>query len=193
VPNKSTQVEEPTEVLEPTVEHRTVSFGEEPYDFTFVQKPLSFFGKMEIFSVLGNALDKAMSGPDGLSLSELLDGPRPTGDALTVENFRDADAFVKAITKLVLYAPELFLDLYAVILSVPRGQRVIVKEVMEQELSDEEGIKILETFIDQNWDVMVDFFTVQIRPLIQKVSSKTSPESQPSKPSKPTPQVTPKP
>lgn len=194
---KTTQPEDSTdatEVLVPSASTRTVNLGVEPNTFSLTQKPLSFFGKMEVFSVLGNALDKAMSGPDGISLSELLDGPRPVNGQLSASNFQDADAFVRAITKLVQYAPELLLDLYVIVLGVPRGERDYVKDVMEEPedrggLSDEDGLGIIETFIDQNWDVMVDFFSVRIQPLIQKVSNKVQ-GSAPSKPSKRTPQPT---
>jgi len=178
VATKTTQPEEDsTEVLEPSAQNREVTLGLDPFRKTYTQKPLSFFGKMEIFAVLGGALDKAMSGPDGLSLNELINGPGELGDSLTTENLRDADTFVKAIGKLVQFAPELLLDLYVVILAVPRGERELVKTQMQQTeenggLSDDDGFGILETFVDQNWDVMADFFTVRIQPLIEKVSSK---------------------
>jgi hypothetical protein len=187
VANKTTQpAEDSTEILEPSAQLRTIHLGVEPNVKTYVQKPLSFFGKMEIFSVLGGALDKAMSGDDGLSLNELLNGPGELGGSVTAENFRDADTFVKAIGKLLQYAPDLFLDLYVVILAVPRGEREVVKEQMRHNeedggLSDDDGFGILETFIDQNWDVMADFFGARIQPLIEKVSNKVQ-GSQQSKP-----------
>jgi hypothetical protein len=188
VANKTTQPnEDSTEVLVPAAENRTFVLHDGDQTITLVQKPLSFFQKMEVFSVLGNALDRAMSGPDGLRIGDLFDGP----EELSVSNFSEGDTFFKAIFKLVAYAPEILLDLYTVLLGVPRGSREYIKPVLESELPDEDGIAILNTFIDQNWDVMVDFFTVQIRPLIEKVSSKVQ-ESQPSKPSKPTARTTPK-
>lgn len=185
--NKTTQpAEDSTEVLEPSAQNREVVIGVDPFRKTYTQKPLSFFGKMEIFAVLGGALDKAMSGPEGLSLNELISGPGELGGSVTTENLRDADTFVKAIGKLLQYAPGLLLDLYVVILSVPRGERELVKAQMEQHeddggLSTDDGFGILETFIDQNWDVMADFFTVRIQPLIEKVSNKVQ-GSQQSKP-----------
>ena len=185
--NKTTQpAEDSTEVLEPAAQHREVHLGVEPNIKTYVQRPLSFFGKMEIFAVLGGALDKAMSGPDGLSLNELINGPGELGESVTTENLRDADTFVKAISKLVQYAPELLLDLYVVVLAVPRGEREVVKVLLQEPvenggLTDDEGFGIIETFVDQNWDVMADFFGARIQPLIEKVSGKVQ-GSQPSKP-----------
>jgi hypothetical protein len=199
VPNESTQPQDTTEILTPSVENRRVTIGPKEYEVEFVQKPLSFFGKLEVFSVLGGALDKALSGPDGIVLSDLFEGPAKVGENLTNQNFRDADTFVRGIAKLVQFAPSLFSDLYVIFLGVPRGEREVVKDMMERPegdggLSDEDGIGILETFIDQNWDVMVDFFDSKIMPLVKKIGTKVQKTgSQPSKPSKSTRRTTPKP
>lgn len=182
---------ESTDVLVPNVENRIVTIGVEPYVQTYIQRPLSFFQKLEVFSVLGGALDKSMSGPDGLTLSEVFETQKEDQ-----RNLRDADTFVKAIIKLVQYAPDLLANLYVVILGVPRGERALITELMiapreEGGLSDEDGLGILETFVEQNWDVMVDFFTSKITPLYQKINSKVQ-EFQPSKPLKTTRRTTPK-
>jgi hypothetical protein len=179
VANKTTQKpDDPTEVIAPAAETRVIELGIEPHVFRFEQKPLSFFGKMEVFSVLGSAMEKAMAGPNGISLDDLMvdDG----------EDAFKADTFVRAISKLVIYAPELFADLFVIVLAVPRGSREAVKSLLdlppdEGGISDDDGWGIIETFIDQNWDVMADFFSARIKPLIDKVSSKVQ-ESQPSKP-----------
>jgi len=190
VSNENTEPKDSTEVLVPSEEERRITIGQGDYVFEFTQRPLSFFQKLEVFSVLGRALEKSMSGPDGLTLSELFEGPAPLEANLSATNYRDADTFVKAIAKLVQYTPELLAELYCVILAVPRGQRGLVTEVMELPeaeggLSDEDGFGILETFVDQNWNVMVDFFNNRVIPLVNKVNSKVQ-GSQPSKPSKTT-------
>lgn len=179
---KTAQPEDTTEVLVPSVENYTVTIGPPGNQMEFVQKPLSFFQKLEVFSILGSALDKAMAGPDGLTVSDLFDGPSSLGEELTENNFKDADTFVRAISKLVQFAPDLLSQLFLVVLSVPRGARTSVKIVMELPpdeggLSDDQGFGILNTFIDQNWDVMVDFFKARIVPLINKLSNKVQ-ESQ---------------
>lgn len=191
VSNENTETTE-DEVLVPSVANRVVTFGTDGNEVSYVQKPLSFFGKIEVFSVLGSALDKAMSGPDGLTLNDVFEGPTEGG--ISAQRFRDADTFVKGVAKLVQYAPDLLEDLYTIFLGVPRGERELVKFVMvrpadEGGLSDEDGLGILDTFVDQNWDVMLDFFTSRVMPLVNKVSTKVQ-ESQPSKPSKNTPRTT---
>lgn len=187
--NKTEQPQDETvEILEPGAQERIVVIGEDPFTRHFVQRPLSFFGKLEVFSVLGGAIEKAMSGPDGLTITELFDGPQALGETLSEQNFSDADTFVRAIAKLVQYAPDVLSDLYLVILAVPRGERELYRELMERPadeggLSDEDGFGVLETFVDQNWDMMLDFFNSRIVPLFNKINSKVQ-GSQPSKQSK---------
>lgn len=182
-----TATADPVDALVPEYTERTITIGKDEYEMTFTQKPLSFFQKMEFFSVMGRAIDRAMSGPEGISINDLLSLPE-RGETLSADDFKDADVFIRAIAKLVTEAPEILEDLYVVILGVPRTHRDFAKRLMsgpadEGGLTDEDGIAILETFIDQNWDVMVDFFGERIKPLVEKVTGKVQ-SSQPSKPSK---------
>jgi hypothetical protein len=162
-PNKDTA--EALEVLEPEVTERTVDLGER---YVYIQKPLSFFGKIELFSVVGKSVDKALA--DGASIGDIL------GDVSNLENplstsTTEADVFIQAIVKIAEHAPELLKDLYLVILAVPRGERERVKELLEN-LDDDEGIGILETFVDQNWEVLTNFFTKKVLPLSNKIGAK---------------------
>lgn len=169
----------PVEILEPSAKVTSITIGGQEY----VQRPLNFFQKMDLFAVLGDALDKAMSGPNGLSLNSLLDVPDAREGSLTSEDFLDADAFVRAVARLIQFAPELLQDVYCIILGVPRNRRADFKPVLENELSDDEGFQIIETFIDQNWEVLRDFFGQRIQPLITKVQGSES--STPSSPTVP--------
>ena len=148
---------------------------------TYTQRPLSFFGKIELFSILGTAVEGALSG-GGVSVADLIDDV-PTGDA---SNFKEADSFVKSIAKLVQYVPDLLKDLYVIALGVPREEREYVKSVMELPetqggLTDDQGIQILEVFIAQNWDVLLDFFKSKLLPLFNDLMSRGSASSKPSK------------
>lgn len=161
-------------------------FGLEDH-LKFTQRPLSFFGKIELISILGQAVNKAISD-GGVSVSELLD------DVPTNSEIAEANNFISALAKIAQYAPDFLLDLYAISLGVPRGERDYVKMVMalsEEEggLSDEQGMQVLETFIDQNWEVLLDFFKSRIVPLFNKASSLAQ-GSESSKPSKATRQRT---
>lgn len=178
-----TEAVDPSEVIEPSVATRVQVVGKDDYTFTFKQKPLTFFGKLDFFAVLGRALDRAMTGPSGISVADLLDTPERSGNL--IEDVKDADTFVRGIAKLISYAPEIVGDLYCTILNVPRGQREIVKEIFaldEEEggLSDADGAKILDYFFDQNWEVLRDFFKEQIVPLVEKAGSKMKDPASPS-------------
>lgn len=181
-------VVEPTEVLEPSAQNLVVVLAKDTEEeYVLVQKPLTFFGKMEFFAVMGKAIEKALA--DGSTISELLDVPDRGDGKLSTDDLKDADVFVKAIAKLIQYAPELMGDLYCVVLGIPRGEREYAKFRLENELTDDQGFDILNTFIDQNWEVMIDFFSEKILPLFKKVTEKVQ-ESTSSKSSKPTPQST---
>ncbi len=171
--------------------------GKEDYSFTFVQKPLSFFGKLDFFAVIGKALDTAMGGEDPLSLAELFEELPDDPEEFKIQDLKDQNTFVRGIAKVVAYAPEMLGDLYCVALAVPKGRRKIVKSVMELPaedggLTDADGIAILETFIEQNWQVLVDFFKGPAKGLATKIGKQIGSvqKSRSSKPSKSTPRTT---
>lgn len=173
---------DPVDTLVPDTQTYYYTFGEGDSAITLTQKPLSFFGKMEFFSVMGKAIEKVLS--EGVSISEILDTPDPD-QPLSSNSLAEADSFVKAIATAVQYAPEILEDLYCVILGVPRSERVYVKLVLERDMTDDDGVDILERFVDQNVSVMVSFFAERILPLVSKITAKFQ-TSEPSKPSKPT-------
>lgn len=169
-----TAVKEDTTNLDETLEvlaNQEVYYelGEGDDKLVLVQKPLTFFGKIEFFSVVGKAVQKILL--DGGSLSEILDTPNYDPTVPIQSQVTDADVFVKALSKIVEAAPELLSDLYLVILNVPKGQRDYYAVRLE-ELTDEQGMQILDVFIDQNWEVMVSFFTEKMLPLFNKISKK---------------------
>lgn len=173
--------------LVPKGQNVTYQFGLENH-LEFTQRPLSYFGKIELISVLGNVLDKALA-EGGMSISDLLEDV-PVNDPGALS---EADQFIKSIARIVSFAPDFLKELYVIALNVPRGDRDYVKSVMELPedeggLSDDQGIQILETFVDQNWEVLLDFFRNRIVPLVSRVMNRTvDQESLSSKPSKVTP------
>lgn len=158
------------ESIEPDLEEREVVVGEGDQALYFTQKPLSFFGKIEFFSVVGKAVEKVLS--EGGTLSEILDVPDYDKGAPLATSMSEADVFIKAFSKLVQHAPEILLDLYCVVLAVPRGQREYVSLRLEQDLDDETGTQIMDTFVEQNWEVLTNFFKERILPLANKIQKK---------------------
>lgn len=166
-PEAMQESDELLETLAPAEVYYEIGEGDDK--IVLVQKPLSFFGKIEFFSVVGKAVQKILI--DGGSLSELLDTPDFDPTVPLASNVTDADVFVKALSRIVESAPELLKDLYLVILAVPKGQREYYAFRLE-ELSDEQGMQILDVFVDQNWEVMTSFFTEKMLPLFNKISQK---------------------
>lgn len=165
------------EVLEPSSPDYEVVVG----DNVYVQKPLSFFGKIELFSVLAETIEKALS--EGITISELLDEIPEDTQNIKANQITETDILVKGLAKIVKYSPDILKDIFCISLGIKKNQREWFKEELET-LDDDDAAKIANQFIDQNWDAIWDFFSKQVSPLIQNVSDKMQSRSTSSKPSK---------
>lgn len=177
--NGKAEAEDVLDVLQPRAEQKTWRIGPEGMQQTYVQKPLSFIGKMQWFSLVGEVLDNAMGGDNPLTVGNLLSGPgsMSRGGAVSASDFRDADTFVHAVGKLVRYAPNFLLDSFCIWLNVPAHEREMVKHLMDQPpeeggLSDDDGLEIIERFIDQNYDAIDSFFRDKLGLLQRRVSAR---------------------
>lgn len=152
--------------IEPDVAHRKWVIGPEGNSFEYTQKPLSYFAKLEFYALLADALDKAMMGDSSISISGLMEA----GEV----SFDNPDSFINILVKLVRFVPDVFEEAYCIFLSVPRGDRFMVKELMrlpedEGGLSDDDGLKILEVFIEQNINAIEEFFTGRLPKMGKRV------------------------
>ena len=171
------------DVLEPKAQNYKVVLAEGTDDeLVLYQKPLSFFGKIELFSVLGDAVEKALIS--GTTVSDLLETPA----GASADEFKEADAFIKAIASVVQVAPDLLGDIFCISLGVKRGEREYVKQLLE-EIDDEKGSEILRHFFEQNVEAIMDFFGRQMS-LFQDVSQMMQSRSTSSKPSNRSPRRT---
>jgi hypothetical protein len=162
------------DILEPRDEIIQITIGD-PHDpknqQTYEMRPLSYFAKIEFISLVADSMDKAMSGDDGLTVANLIAG----GDSMPqdLREMTEADTFIRAIVRLTRYVPDFMLEAYCIWLGVPRGDRYWAKTFMEKQpeeggLSDEDGQLIIETFMDQNLEDMVDFFGQAVPKLIRR-------------------------
>ncbi len=159
------------EILEPKIQDYVFVLGEGGSDpITFVQKPLGFMGKIKLFSVLSKTISKVLD--EGVSLDQLLDTPESGSLPLSGDASLDAEVFIKTITKVLKHAPEMLGDVFCVILNVPSSQQEYVTQRLNEDLTDEQGFAILNTFVDQNWEILFDFFTGKTLPLWNKISQK---------------------
>lgn len=167
--------EDVLDILKPKAEPKTWVIGTGDYQREYVQKPLSFIAKMQWFSLVGEVLDRALSGPDGMRLGNLFNGPG--GQQFSPEDFREADTFVQAVGKLLAVAPDFLVNSYCIWLNVPDYERPAVAEIMmlppdEGGLSDEQGIEIIEVFIDQNYEALDTFFREFLGRLQKRVQAR---------------------
>jgi hypothetical protein len=124
------------------------------FDQPFVQDPLSFFERNELFGVLAAALDRALGdGQDIASLISSLDIDEVTARRMLQGGVtRDVMATANLVTPLlglVSSYPDLLQDIYLIALSVPKSQRELVREGLVQ-IDDETGFGIFDAFVDQN-------------------------------------------
>lgn len=143
---------------------------------TYIQRPIGYFPKIELYGILGQAVKIVLERDTGVDVETLLDLASPrrvvqqlaarmpgSEDAPSVEgpSDREGDALkiMAALAEVVSVAPDLLKDAYCVILNVPTGHREWVKTHALDNLTDEEGYDILETFIDQSWGAIEGFFT----------------------------------
>lgn len=185
--------EDVLEALDPkyTAKEWTVrdNYNGELMERTYTQRPLSFIGKLEFFGLLGSALQNAMK--DGVGLNEVM----KMQQTMTAED-SSFDEILAVIAQLAQHVPDLVLDSYCSSMAVPQGERPWVKDVWSKSeaeggLSDEDGIEILEIFVEQNTEALKDFFDKKLRKVGDRMKTKFQ-ASGSSKPSKRTRPRTPK-
>lgn len=177
------QAKEDIEILAPPVESREWTFGEGEAQRTYVQCELSVTGSAQWFSLLGEFLDKAMSGENALSLNSLLSPPTPRQGQFQLTDFQDADMFVHALGKLLIVGPEFLEKSVCIWLDVPDYEWELVRLLMRRSpkrggMSPETFEGILETFIDQNYVEIDRFFRVRFQRLRARWQARAKEASQ---------------
>jgi hypothetical protein len=210
-PEAPEQPKDVMDIIQPRVEHRQWIIEDRRERFNektgereiitvaktrYVQRPLSYFAKLEFLKLFGTTMSDLMSGPEGLSIARIIDmmgggtqvGKALASAALDEQDRDDAETIVTGLTRLAMEAPELMLDAYCIFLAVPLSDRPWFREVITRPadlggMSDDMGIEILEIFVDQNVDVVRDFFN-RLGKLGRRMSKRLSPDSEqaPSKP-----------
>lgn len=169
--------EDTLDILKPKAEPKQWTIGKDDISRQYVQKPLSFIGKMQWFSLVGEVLDKAMGGQNALSINSLMSAPSGQPDQLTMQDFRNADTFIHAVGKLLVYAPDFLTKSYCIWLSVPEYERELAKQIMELPpeeggLTDDQGLEIIEVFIDQNYEALDTFFREKLADLQKRIQAR---------------------
>jgi hypothetical protein len=169
--------------IQPRLAPRTQTLGPDAELGPYVQRELSVLARMQWFALVGEVMDRAMSGENALTIGHLFEAPQGARDGnFSVQEFREADTFVKALSKLVRYSADFMEESFIIWLDVPDFDQTKFKLYMK--LNEEEGgiseDEIVETFIDQNWAAIDRFFRerlVQVRKRIEARSNPTTVES----------------
>jgi hypothetical protein len=155
----------------------------------YVQKGLMWFAKLELYGILGQAVEVVLQGDNPLGLDSMLglvrnpaqmisemignvpgadDAPDRPDDAEQMEI--EAGKLFAAFAKVVALAPGLLKEAYCIALGVPKGHKPWAIEWALPNIDDEMGRDILDTFIDQNWGVMEDFFAHELPKIIKRIA-----------------------
>jgi hypothetical protein len=155
---------------------------------TYVQGPMLYFQKIELYGVLGRAVKIVMDGEGGLGIDDLMDLRQPQNlldqlqsrmpgydDAPDREDngeagLEEAGKMLAAFARVVSVAPDLLKEAYCIVLDIPKGHRVWAMEWGLPRIDDEMGLDILHAFLDQNWGVMEDFFVKEMPKLFRRAA-----------------------
>lgn len=155
------EIKEELDVLEPPVENKSWTFTDvNEVTQTYIQKPLSFFGKVEFFSLVGDTIDALSDDGKPLNINELF------GSTASM------DSLVAVVSRVASHTPEALKEAYCIFLGVPRNERAWAKARMEEELTDDQGMEILEIFVDQNAEDLKSFFDQRGRKLLAKIQKR---------------------
>lgn len=155
----------------------------------YIQKGLMWFGKLELYGLLGQAVKVVLEGDNPLGVNSLLDvaqNPRKMISDLMGSNLPGADTapdrvnndaemdieagkILSAFAQVVSMAPELIGQFYCIVLAVPKTWRNWAVEWAFPNMDDETGQDILHAFVDQNWGVMEHFFAQELPKIIKRI------------------------
>lgn len=183
---------EALEILEPKADPKRWVIGKPPEaggkedEFSiYVQKPLGYMSRMRFFSLVSSTVANAIKAGGSIDLGfgsqDLLAGSgsiRQRAAALSETSFSDTSSFMALAMQLIAYSPDFLLECYCLWLDVPPAERIWAKMVMEQPrdpnrnkwgLTDDEGLEMIEIFIDQNYEDIRGFFGEKLPRLVNRV------------------------
>jgi hypothetical protein len=155
----------------------------------YVQKGLMWFGKIELYGILGQAVEVVLQGDNPLGIDSMLGlarnpvqmvsdlmgynlpGADTAPDRQSDEEQMEVEAgkVMAAFAKVVALSPDLLKQAYCIALDVPKTHRNWAVEWAFPNIDDEMGKDVLHTFIDQNWGVMEDFFAHEVSKIIKRI------------------------
>jgi hypothetical protein len=155
---------------------------------TYTQQGLSWFGKIELYGLLGQAVRVVLEGDNPLGIGNMMDlvqNPRqmmsdlvgvmpgaedaPDSEGVSENMEVEAGKILAAFAEVVAQAPQLLSAAYCIVLGIPKTHRNWAVEWAFPNMDDETGKDILHAFIDQNWGVMEDFFGQELPKIVRRI------------------------
>lgn len=144
---------------------------------TYVQRPLSYFAKLELFSLLADTLGAAMA--QGMSATEvsrmvgnLSGGVLPSLGGEDENRVQAATEWMQTLLSLVSYSPSFAARLYCIALHVPPAEREFAIGAMTTHFTDDDGFEVMERFVDQNAEALEDFFVGRFAQLGKRAAAR---------------------
>lgn len=159
--------------------------GKEDDYAIFVQDKLPWMPRARFFSLVSKTMSQAIKASGGTvgGLEDVFgDGGGSLierGRRLTQRDFGDAASFMTLAFELIGYSPEFLIECYIIWLDVPRADRGWAKlrfsepwkpEEDKWGLKDEDHRKLIETFIDQNYEDIRSFFGEELPAIARRAA-----------------------
>lgn len=163
------ELEEQIEVFEPRTSpvKRVLVHPETGDKKEFIQQELGYMAKLRFFRLVSGTL-RIAAERDGNSVSDTVSGVIE-GNELSVDSF-GGSGFLETILYLVELSPDFMENLYVLSLNVKPKDDKWVREAFET-LNEDEGLDILELFVEQNGKSIKNFFVKRLRGVGQKIQA----------------------
>jgi hypothetical protein len=166
-----------------------VNASGERVEKAYIQQGLMWFGKLELYGLLGQAVRVVLEGDNPMGIGNMVDlvqdprrmvsdlmgglpgaedAPDRTDAAQDMEV--EAGKVMAAFAEVVAQAPQLLSHAYCIVLAIPKTHRNWAIEWAFPNMDDEMGKDILHTFVDQNWGVMEDFFVQELPKIVRRIA-----------------------
>jgi hypothetical protein len=161
--------------------------GKEKHYSIYVQDKLPWMARQKFFALLSRTFSQAIKASGGSvgGMGDIFGSDEggsliERGRRLTQRDFMDASSFMTLAFELVGYSPDFLVECYVLWLNVPRVERSWARERFNEPwdpekelwgLKDEDHERLIEIFIDQNYEDIRDFFAVRLPKLAQRVAA----------------------
>jgi hypothetical protein len=159
--------------------------GTEKQYSVYVQDKLPWMPRQQFFALVSRTFAEAIKATGGQvgGMADVFGGDGGSlierGRRLTQRDLTDASQFMTLAFELMGYSADFLVDCYVILLDVPRAEREWARmrfsepwnpEAEKYGLKDEDHEKIIQTFIDQNYEEIRRFFVVTLPALGRRVA-----------------------